>query len=272
MLASKRALSILTPTLNCRATIGATIESIEKLEQLCQGKIQHLIGDAGSTDGTMEYLREYSNRYTWAAVHELRGASIPATLNALLEDADGAWVLVLNGDDALCDKNLAQLLATLDPATDPTILCGDVEVLSVDGKKIGSRTCRIDKLGSFMAVNHPAMLVSRQVFGLIGKFHADFPTAYDYVWTWSAHCKGVPFRYVPTILAQARIGGISQTRAHRAAKEIYRFKIASGAFISALLNYGAYVTKAAVRRITPQPLLRSLVRSYRMLKGSVDHY
>jgi hypothetical protein len=202
----------------------------------------------------------------------LRGSNIPATLNELLGLAAGNWIMVLNGDDAIFAEAVAQVLFPVHSLTAPSVICGDVSVLSIGGQPLGSRVCRIEKLERFMAVNHPAMLVSRGAFEKVGIFDASVPTAYDYVWTWKAYRAGIPFRHVSVELAQARLGGISQSRAHRAALEIYRFKVAAGAPFSAARNYATYLAKAAVREVLPSGIMSRLTGVYRMLSGSVDRY
>ena len=151
-------LTVLTPTLNCAPTLSDTLSSIAALEGRLPGKLQHLIGDAGSTDGTCELLEEHCKQHRWASISALRGFNVPSTLNTLLKKAHGHWIMVLNGDDAFDTDALSRLLLDVQFTATPLIICGDVAVYSAAGDRLGERVCRLDKLDEYMAVNHPAML------------------------------------------------------------------------------------------------------------------
>ena len=45
-------LTILTPTLDCAATLAEALASAVALERLLPGEVQHLVTDAGSRDGS----------------------------------------------------------------------------------------------------------------------------------------------------------------------------------------------------------------------------
>lgn len=264
-------LSVLTPTLNCARTLADTIDSVSALHQEFPGQIQHLIGDAGSTDGTAKIIARHVARNEWASSYHLPSLNIPATLNSLLASCQGRWVAVLNGDDEFEVANMAAVLRDT-PIGPPSIICGQVAVLSEHGDFLGSRDCIPDKLDSFMSVNHPSMLVDRRAFEVVGSFDPGTPVAYDYAWTWLAHRSGIPFLRHPVILATARLGGISQTRANQSAREILRFKIAAGSIYRAIGNHLVFQAKSWIRRLLPAGAANALVRKYRGLKGTIEHY
>lgn len=265
-------LTVLTPTYNCAATLAETLASVERLETRFPRRIQHLAGDAGSNDGTWELLETHASRNKWATARRLPRCNIPITLNALLEQAAGRWVMVLNGDDYVEIDALVDLLATADNSYRPMILCGEVQVLSPDGRPMGVRRCRLDLLDRFMSVNHAAMLVKRSVFEKVCMFDPRYPSNYDYVWTWRVFRAGIPFTAYPHILAHARTDGISTQRAHEAAKEILAVKMAAGCVLPGLREYGTHRLKAALRVALPPEVARWLTVHYRRLKGSIDQY
>lgn len=264
-------LSILTPTFNCAQTLPATLRSVQELQGRLPGRVEHLIGDAGSSDGSAEIISRYVAGNTWASSYLLAGFNIPATLNKLLQHAGGRWIVVLNGDDFFEVGNMVALLTGELPEV-PSILCGQVSVLSADDKYMGFRGCRPDRLGRFMSINHPAMLVDRQLFNMIGEFNHATPVAYDYVWTWRAFRADVPFLRYEIILACARLGGISQTKAHQSAKEVLRSKIEAGCVFSALRDYALFLCKSCFRKLLPAPVTMAAIRQYRRIKGSIERY
>jgi len=197
--------------------------------------------------------------------------NIPATLNMLLKHASGQWVLVLNGDDFYEVKNMVALLTGNLPEV-PSVLCGQVSVLSANGRFLGFRDCQPSQLGKFMSINHPAMLVDRRIFSLIGDFNKDTPVAYDYVWAWSAYRKGVPFIRYEVILAHARLGGISQTKAHQSAKELLKSKMSEGVVFASLMHYMFFLGKSCIRKMLPESIIIAVIKQYRIIKGTLEHY
>ena len=264
-------LSILTPTFNCAPTLTATLRSVQELQECLSGSVEHLIGDAGSTDGSAEIISQYIAQNSWAQSYLLAGINIPTTLNYLLQHAVGRWVVVINGDDYYEVKNMSALLTGELPKV-PSVLCGQVSVLSCDEKSLGFRDCQPDQLDRFMSINHPAMLVDRRLFGVVGTFNQATPVAYDYVWAWRAYRADVPFVKYDVILACARLGGISQTKSHQSAREILKAKMAEGIIFSALIVYLLFLIKLGFRKLLPSSLTISVIRQYRKIKGSIERY
>lgn len=265
-------LTILTPTLNCAPTIGATLQSIIELEQKFPAQIQHLIGDGGSRDQTMKILEHHANQYPWIKCHALPGKNIPATLNFLLPLVKGQYVLVLNGDDHVVLDGMEKMLRRLVGSSIRGILCGFVSIESESGMRLGERRVKTDALESYMSVNHPAMLASADVFSVTGLYDEATPTAYDYIWTWTAFRKGIAFEVEPVIAAHVRLGGISQTRANRAAREILYCKIHAGCYLRPLRNHVLFHLKATIRRLSPLSVLQPIRDAYRRRTHSIDHY
>ena len=265
-------ITILTPTLNCGATLNFSLRSVKDLAARFPNRVQHLIGDGGSTDNTYDLLNDYEINHSWVSVRILPRMSIPLTLDALKKDATGRWIMVLNGDDTIDVNAITDLLCTGNLTVEPVIVCGDVGVLSFEGDWLGRRTCNVSLLDRFMSVNHPSMLVDYRVFDMVGPFGSDAPTAYDYIWTWRAYCEGIAFDYRPVVLAYARLGGLSQLRLRRAAWEIFCAKCRGGRCVSSSRDYLFFLGKFFVKSVLPNSLRRRVLAAYRHNTSSIDHY
>lgn len=92
--------SVIVPCLNGKKIIANLIKSIEK--QNYSGKIEIIVTDDGSTDGTSSYLKSKFPKVTIITFTKNRG-SAPA-LNAAAKMADGTYLLATN-DDVVFDKN-----------------------------------------------------------------------------------------------------------------------------------------------------------------------
>ena len=86
-------LSIITVTLNSKKTIISTLNSI--LSQTYED-IEHIIVDGGSTDGTVEILKEY-NHYNKKIIFK-EGAGIYESMNLGIVESTGEIISILKQD------------------------------------------------------------------------------------------------------------------------------------------------------------------------------
>jgi hypothetical protein len=87
-------ISVVTVTFNSVATIRATLESVLSQKY---SNLQYIVIDGGSTDGTVEILREYSDQLSVLVSEPDRGQY--HALSKGFELADGEIFCWLNGDD-----------------------------------------------------------------------------------------------------------------------------------------------------------------------------
>lgn len=264
-------LTILTPTLNCLNTIDVTLESVINLESNFPGKIEHIIGDGNSTDGTLNRLNIYQESHSWASIQVLPGKNIPATLNELLQMASGRFIAVLNGDDYYKVEAMTDLLRTLEHSHgEDAIICADINLIGINGDHIGIRTCNLKQISNYMSINHPGMVVPKSIFLNYGLFDSNARYNYDYAWVWRMHGFGISFKHLKKVVAVLRLGGISERANHKAAKEIALIKFKSGAFWSSARNYFLFLCKYYAKKILPHPLIKIIIKYYRMIFGSID--
>lgn len=112
-----KALSVITSVLNGRPYIEDMLASMP-----FEAPIEHLVIDAGSTDGTIDLLQHRA---------ELRlivrpQLSLYAAWNEALTLAEGNYVLFLNADDLLAAGAIARIMPLLDGTVD--IVCGEADV------------------------------------------------------------------------------------------------------------------------------------------------
>lgn len=99
--------SIITVCRNAGATIRKTIESVL---QLCDDRVEYVVVDGASTDGTCAILSEYEPRFNgrmkWISAPD---KGIYDAMNKGLRLATGAWVNYQNEGDMLIDIPFAEL-------------------------------------------------------------------------------------------------------------------------------------------------------------------
>jgi glycosyltransferase involved in cell wall biosynthesis len=265
-------LTILTPTLNCRSTIEDTINSVVSIENNFKGQVQHLIGDSGSNDGTVERIQEYCYTYSFIRLFDLKSLNIPTTLNSLINISDGDYFLILNGDDYILPHNFTKELKSVLRDNFKGVYCGAIQVASQDSKYLGTRTVNYESIKNFMSVNHPAMIFHKSVLINVGNFDIECPNSYDYCWTFKAFKSNVNFKLSNTSIAYMRLGGVSEKRARFAAREIFLYKINANEKFNAYSNFISFYFKLLVKKKLPLFILAPLIKSYRKIVKSIDRY
>jgi len=170
-------ITILTASLNSGSTIKKTLESVRN--QTFQD-IEHIVIDGGSSDETLNIIKEFENTYnlTWISESD---HCIANAINKGLIRASGCYIIVIHADDYLLNvnslKNVYRLLKgeKSDIWSFPVIkehpfygkqLCNPIRILWWNHFK-------------FIFL-HQGAFVHRRVFDRIGNFNEQFSIAMDY--------------------------------------------------------------------------------------------
>ena len=213
MIAEQPLVSILTPSLNQAAFVEDCLASID-----CQDypRIEQIIVDGGSTDGTLELLRARAGDDR--RVLELPGSSQTEALNAAFADAHGEIIGWLNTDDAFFTTDaVSTALARFAEDPDALVVYGDAVAVDEEGRVLQHISVDDRRLGRMQICSpfcQPAVFFRREaVDGLF--LRDDLDLAMDYELWLRLHRKG-KFSKVPRILAI--------DRAHTSAKSLARWK------------------------------------------------
>src|SRR4051812_14921682 len=95
MCAVQPLVSIVTPSFQQGEYLRACIESVLGQDY---PRIEYQVCDGGSTDGSVDILRSYGDRFSWTSG---RDGGQAAAINAGLRRARGEIVAFLNSDDVL---------------------------------------------------------------------------------------------------------------------------------------------------------------------------
>jgi glycosyltransferase involved in cell wall biosynthesis len=146
-------LSIVTPSFNSRRFIDRTAQSV--LSQSGNFELEWIVVDGGSTDGTVDLLRNLSDpRVRWSSEAD-RGQS--HAINKGLDAASGDVVAWLAADDTYAPGALAAVTAAFASNAETRWLVGRYEVIDESDRPIRSAVVRY-KERSLRRYNYRALL------------------------------------------------------------------------------------------------------------------
>ena len=124
--------SVLVPVYNVAPYLPACMDSI--LNQTL-ADIEVLCGDGGSTDGSLDILREYERRDSRVCVISQKGSGYGQSMNNCLRMATGEYIGIVESDD-LISRTMYQSLLRAAHRFDTDIVLSDFYLYWKDRKKI----------------------------------------------------------------------------------------------------------------------------------------
>ncbi|MCU1349001.1 MAG: hypothetical protein JWO56_2031, partial [Acidobacteria bacterium] len=223
--------SIVTPSFQQGAFIERTLESIRLQDRgTLAGKIEHIVMDGGSTDGTVAILERWRDRISfWSAPD---GGQTDA-INRGLAKARGGILAYLNSDDIYYEGAVAAALEAFDRDPTADVVYGDADHIDVDDRVLGSypteewSAARL-KLVCFLC--QPAVFFRRRVVERFGPFDAKLDYCMDYEYWLRLAMGGARFVRIPARLAGSRLHKDTKTlgspvEVHTEINEMFRERI-----------------------------------------------
>jgi glycosyltransferase involved in cell wall biosynthesis len=169
--------TVLTASLNSNSTIRKTLTSV--LEQSF-GNLEHIVIDGGSSDQTVDILREYEQRYNVRWISE-PDSGIPSALNKGLRLAKGKYILVLQADDHFAGPEVLEKVHPLIKQEHYDINIFPVYKLQPSNRRILHRPFRIRWWYHFKTIfPHQGSFIHRRVYERLGDFREDLVIVLDY--------------------------------------------------------------------------------------------
>lgn len=205
--------SVITATWNSGATLRDTLESV--LRQTYPD-IEHIIVDGGSTDNTMELVREcepyYHGRLRYVSEPD---KGIYDAMNKGIRMATGEVIGILNSDDFYTSPDIVEILVGELERNHVDAVYGDIHY--VDDKDLdkcvryyssaGFRRCKM--LLGFMPA-HPSFYCRKEAYERFGLFKTSYKVAADFENLLRLIYVGkISIRYVPKDCVTMRTGGAS---------------------------------------------------------------
>lgn len=195
--------SIITVSYNSAETIRDTIESVARQTY---PHIEYIVVDGGSTDGTVDILKENEEVIDrWVSEPD---DGIYDAMNKGIRMATGDIIGILNSDDWYEPEAVGTAVRAFQRHPDVGLVHGAMNVWDEDGQLDAQYGKRGGLPAEFVApFNHPTCFVRRRVYQALGTFSLDLPTAADYEFMLKLLNSEWRDLYVDQALANFRQGG-----------------------------------------------------------------
>ena len=202
-------ISIVTPCFNSEKTIRDTISSVQAQKL----NVEHVFVDGGSTDGTINVIRELM-RPSDQLISEADDGIYDA-MNKGIRRSSGSIVGIINSDDRFSNPGVLENVVKCFQDS-IGIVYGGIRYISEDGTQLGDLWVPSEYRSGGFATGwhppHPGLFVRKEVYNAIGLYDTAKRTAADFDWMLKAfELYKIKSRRWGFLVADMRLGGASDT-------------------------------------------------------------
>lgn len=203
--------SIVTPVYNLADFIEETVLSVLNQDY---PRIEYIVMDGGSTDGTLEILAKYRSRIRVISEPD-RGTA--DAINRGFRISSGEIFAFLNGDDTYLPGAVRTAVECLMAHPEAGGVYGEANWITEDGRIIErypTRPFDADLLARECFICQPACFLRREIFRKAGLLDPDLECAFDYD-LWIRVSRLAPLEKTDAVLANSRMRRASKTLGQR---------------------------------------------------------
>ncbi len=215
--------------------------------------IEHIVIDGGSSDGTIDVLRQYEDRIAFWRSEPDKG--VYDAWNKSLTEARGAWICFLGVDDEFLPGAISAYMRLATNNPDAEYLCSRVLWVHPSGytRTIG-KPWTWEGFCKRMCTAHVGSMHRRSLYARLGRYDTSYRSAADYEFLLRARHE-LKAAYMPVTTVVMRAGGVSDDST--AFAEATRAKIATGGRNKLLAAIELHIANA---KFVLRPLRRTLGR------------
>lgn len=215
--------SIVTPSFNQAQYIESTIQSVLMQEY---PRLEYLVVDGGSTDGTVDIIRKYEEKIAWWVSEKDKGQT--DAINKGFAHATGDILAWLNSDDTYEPGAISAAVKYLQQHPEVGMVYADCNFIDERGNVIGRFASRQTDHGKlrrgYVHIPQQTMFFRADLWKQVGPLDPSFYFAMDYD-LWVRITQYAPIKYLPgKTWANFRIHTSSKTNVNdeRGWKEMLR--------------------------------------------------
>lgn len=230
--------SIITVCLNSEDAIKNTIESVISQNY---NNIEYIVVDGGSTDETLDIIKDFKNNITKLISESDRG--IYDAMNKGIKLATGDIIGFLNSDDTYTNEGIISKVAQVIQANNVDCCYGDLEYVSENNsqkviRRWKSAPYQNKAFKTGWHPPHPTFFAKKNAFNEYGGFDLSYNIGADYeLMLRFLQRYSLKTEYIPQVLVRMRSGGISNKNLYQIIKaniECYRAWKKNGLKVSPL--------------------------------------
>ncbi|CDZ76243.1 Chondroitin polymerase [Legionella massiliensis] len=242
-------ISIITPSYNQGQFIERTILSVANQ---AGGEIEHVVFDGGSTDNTVEILKNASSLHSWVSEKD-KGQT--DAVNKGIAATSGEIIGWLNSDDIYYPEAIASVLNFFAENPDIDVVYGMADHIDLDDhafETYPTEPWSLERLKSVCIICQPALFFRRRVVEKYGLLDTSLNYCMDYEYWLRLGKAGVKFAYLEKKLAGSRLYADnktlgSRTKVHAEINGMFKTKFGQVPPVW-LINYAHAVTESKIVR------------------------
>ena len=203
-------ISIITVVYNNKETIRSAVDSV--LNQNYDS-IEYIVIDGGSTDGTVDIVKEYQDKISVFISEPDEG--IYDAMNKGIALATGNVIGILNSDDFYIDKFVIEKVVKEFKEKNVECVYGDLIYVKPGNldktvRYYDSSNFNPSKFAYGWMPAHPTFFVKRKVYERYGMFRTDLKIAADFdILARFLYIHKISYSYIKGALVKMRTGGVS---------------------------------------------------------------
>ena len=226
-------ISIITVSLNAVGNMKQVIDSVANQIDV---KLEHIICDGFSSDGTQEIIEKKLKLHSHIKYVSEKDEGIYDAMNKGIKIASGTIIGILNTDDFYADNSvLNNVLALFERDSSIGIVYGDLNyVYKRNPSNIFRKWISKNYYDNFFEdgndLPHPTMFVRKEVYEKVGNYNTNLKIASVYDWMLMAlKVYQIKSKYLPFLMINMRLGGVSNKNIinilHQNYEVLYAWKI-----------------------------------------------
>lgn len=206
--------SIVTVVFNGAGVVEKTIQSV--LNQSYK-PVEYIIIDGGSTDGTVDLIREYEQQLAfWVSEKD---GGIANAFNKGIRAAKGKYIGLINAGDWYEPHAVKQIFSV----PDADVVHSMVRYWKKD-KAVYVQAGNDKHLRNEMTINHPSVFIKKNCYDKWGLFNEQYQIAMDYDLMLRFLLKGADFSYINVVTVNMQFDGVSDVNWHKGCRETLAIK------------------------------------------------